>query len=778
MVRAVVWLAALGLGISLGLHTATLDRVVRERFEGNRFRVPSRVYSAPPVVYPGLDWRRADLPGSLARLGYREVRSRSPLTPGRFSWSGSQLTLYRRAFSHPSRPEPALRVELRLEGDRVASMVDSAAGRELRYLILEPEPLGSYFGPAREQRELVVLERLPPHLVNAVLAVEDRRFFSHAGVDVWRVLGALWVNLREGRVVQGGSTLTQQLVKNFFLTPERSLERKVQEAWMALIVEARYEKPAILETYLNEIYLGQRGATAVHGVGEGSRHYFGKSAEEVTVGEAALMAAIINSPNGRSPYRYPEEAEARRNLVLELMYEGGHLDGERLAAAKNEPLGLAPVTPEPREARWFLDFLRRQLPEFYDNATLTRDGLRIYSTLDLGLQRLAARAVREGLESLERDFAQVSRGSQPLEACLVALRPQTGEVLALVGGRDYGRSQFDRCTQAHRQAGSAFKPFVYAAALEPVPGGPTITLASPLDDTPLTVSTPTGDWSPENYDKTHHGEVDVEEAVARSLNVATARLGQAVGPARIAELARRVGIESRLPEVPALSLGAADLSPLELARAYATLANGGVRPEIRSFEDVVDAGDERIEQKPVQSERVLDPGTVFLVTRLLEGVVNHGTGHGVRTRGIRGPVAGKTGTTNDEYDAWFAGFTPELAVVVWVGYDEPRSIGLTGSQAALPIWARFLRDATGGTVAGRFVPPPEVMKIDVDPASGARALVGCPRREPVWFVRGTEPQEVCPGYRITRPHRDGDDPAEPAGRTWVDRLLDRWVGHR
>ncbi|MGI9432426.1 MAG: PBP1A family penicillin-binding protein, partial [Myxococcota bacterium] len=783
--RTGLWALALIVGVAVGWHTAALDSIVRDRFEGRLFRVPSRVLSAPSVLYPGMDWELADLRGALARLGYRPKTVDGPLAAGRFRWTRELVEIHRRRFQHPTREEPALRVRVHLSGARIDRIEDSD-GRELRFVALEPELVGAYFGPERAQRELVSVDELPEHTVGAILAVEDRRFFSHWGVDPVRVAGAFVVNLQSGRVVQGGSTLTQQLVKNFFLTPERSLTRKIQEAWMALIVEARYSKSAILESYLNEIYLGQRGATAIHGIGEASRHYFGKAAADLSLAESALLASLVSSPNGRSPYRHPEEALSRRNLAIERMSEEGLVDAQLAVAAIEEPLGLAQVTPAPREARWFLDFLRRQLPEFYDSAALTHEGLRIYSTLDLRLQRLGARVVREGLEKLESDNPKLAEAKTPLQACLVALRPQTGEVLALIGGRDYGRSQFDRCTQARRQVGSAFKPFVYAAALEPIVGGPTITLATLLDDNPLAVPSPGGKtWRPANYDRSFHGHVRPPEALARSLNVATARLGLAVGPERMVEVARRLGIESPLPQVPSLALGSADLSPLEVARAYATLGNGGVRPELRAFEDVVDATGARVERQAIDSQRVLDPGTAFLVTELLQGVVDRGTGRRIRSAGIRGPVAGKTGTTNDLKDAWFAGFTPELAVVVWVGFDEPRSIGLAASRAALPIWTDFLLRATGGEVAGRFVPPPEVARVEIDPVSGARALADCPRREPTWFVRGTGPEAVCPSWEMAAPSRE---PASsdnrrrpkkgkesPAG-FWLDRVFDRWLG--
>lgn len=518
---------------------------------------------------------------------------------------------------------------------------------------------------------------------------------------------------------------------------------------MALLVEARYDKPAILEAYLNEIYLGQRGATAIHGVGEASRLYFGKSVADISVAESALLAAIIQSPNGISPFRHPDNATARRDLVLGLMHEQGRIDDATWAAAVAEPLRLAPQTSELHEARYFLDALRRQLPDVYDADVLESEGLRIYSTLDFRLQRLAAASLSEGIAALEKRYPKLKRDDprQALQGCLVAIRPQTGEVLALVGGRNYGVSQFDRCMLARRPAGSIFKPFVYIAALEPRGDGPSITLASQLDDSPLSVSTPSGPWEPANYDHKFHGTVSVREALERSLNVATARLGQTVGIARVADVARRLGVESSLPNVPSLALGAADLSPIEITRAYATLANGGIRPEIRTFEDLVDPEGNTLERREIDFRRVLDSGTAYLATSLLEGVVERGTAWSVRSAGIRGPIAGKTGTSDEERDAWFVGFTPELVVTVWIGFDDPQSLGVPASRSALPVWTRFVRDATGGQIRGQFMRPPDVLEVEIEPNTGALARSGCPVHRPELFLEGTLPTEVCPsGY--------------------------------
>ncbi len=762
--------AAFFAGFLAAGYLLSLDRSVRARFDGRRFSVPSRVFSTPAILYPGLDWKLVDLRGTLTRLGFREADASGKLAPGEYAWGASRARIHLQAFEHPTRSEPARDVVLRLDGRLIEEIRELPSGRELGAVLLEPEPIGAFYGANREQRELVKLEQLPAHLVDAILAVEDQRFEKHRGIDPRRIAGALLANLRAGAVRQGGSTVTQQLVKNFFLTPDRTLRRKLQEAAMALVVEARYDKDEILEAYLNEIYLGQRGPTAIHGVGEASHVFFGKSARELDIAESALLAAVIHSPNGLSPYRDSERAIRRRNLVLGMMEEQGRLSPEARLQAQAEPLRLATVTPDPGDARYFLDLLRRQLSDVYDASVLETDGLRIYSTLDRRAQRLAALALREGLADLEKRFPRLrsERPEQALQGCLVALRPQTGELLALVGGRDYATSQFDRCTQARRQSGSAFKPFVYAAALEPLNGAPAITLASLLDDSPLEISTPSGPWRPANYDKRSHGMVTVRQALEGSLNIATARLANDVGAQRVANLARRVGIQSSLPIVPSLALGVASLAPVEVARAYATFASGGIRPELQSIEDLIDAQGRTLDRRKLRFERVIDAGTAFLVTSLLEGVAERGTAAALRSTGLRGPIAAKTGTTDNEQDLWLVGYTPELVVVVWIGFDKPRSLKIPSSVGALPIWRRFVQDMTGGQIRGRFPKPLSVEEIEIDPVTRSLALADCPERQREYFLAGTQPTSICgevdvaeqpPGSGVAQrpPRRESDE---------------------
>jgi penicillin-binding protein 1B len=736
-----------GAGLWVAGWLLDLDRIVVSRFEGRRFSVPSRVYAAPIVIYPGADWQRLDLAGWLARMGYREQNEAGPLSVGSYRWLPGRLRVHLRGFDHPQLPENDRKVEFRLEEGRVREIRDDR-GAPVDVVALEPEPISSFFGSDREQRDLVNIEHVPDHLIAAIYAVEDRRFEEHHGIDPRRIVGAMLANLRAGGIRQGGSTLTQQLVKNFFLTPERTLRRKLTEALMALIVEARYTKPQILEAYLNEIYMGRRGSTAIHGVGEASRFFFGKRVADLALDESALLAAVIQSPNSMSPHRHPERARSRRDLVLELMSQQGRVSSQAAERARARKLSLASIALESGQDRYFLDELARQLPEVYDETLLSVEGLRIYSTLDPMIQRAAIRALHEGLENLEARLPPLEMEGEesppPLQGCLLAMRPQTGEILAMVGGRDYATSQWNRCTLARRQVGSVFKPIVYAAALSPQ-SGPVITLASVVPDEPIQIETADGIWEPVNYDKEFRGPVLVRDALERSLNVPAARIGQAVGIGKVVEMARRLGIESGLPAVPSLALGTAEVSPLEIVTVYSTFANGGLRPTPRSFIGLLDDRGVGQEQWPLEgSRRVLDPGTAYLTTSLLEGVVDRGTGAGIRARGLRGPIAGKTGTTDDEYDLWFVGFTPEIVAVVWVGYDEPRQIGVPSSRGALPIWADFLSEVTGERVRGVFAKPAGIERVEIDPITGARAMAGCHDQRAEFFLVGTTPKQTCP----------------------------------
>jgi penicillin-binding protein 1B len=622
---------------------------------------------------------------------------------------------------------------------------------------ITPVPVGVIDPEIAEYRIPVRLGKVSESLIQAVLAVEDQRFLSHHGLDLWRIGGAAVANLKSGGIRQGGSTITQQLAKNLFLTSRRTPLRKLREAAMAAVLEDRYDKKAILEAYLNEIYLGQDGGDAIRGVGAGARYYFGKDPSELTLGESALLAGMIQAPNRYTPVRNPGIARKRRDLVLRLMLEQERISKKAAARASRERIRSKPYprpgVPAPHFRDWALKALAR------DNVRLAQRGAALYTTLDADLQRSANRAVQEGLKRLSRDA----------QAALVALDPRSGEVLALVGGRDYRASQFNRATDARRQPGSAFKPIVALAALgRPHGDQPRFTLASKLRDEPFRVDTPAGPWEPMNYDRDFRGEVTVREAMEQSLNVPFARMGLAVGPQRIVSTARDLGISSPLNPVPSLALGTSEVTLLELTRAYGTLAAEGYRAEPRALLGMTryDGAGRTLERR--RGTRVVDRAEAYLVTSALEGVVARGTGRALgEMTGWNGGLAGKSGTSNDWRDAWFIAYTPSLVVGVWVGHDDGRSLGVPGARAALPIVQRFLRDAFRQQGPEPFPVPDGIEITSVGSGFFSWIGFGCGEREV--FLQGTAPSNRCGSFdRGERWQRNLDDDAEE----WIEELED------
>ena len=646
-------------------------------------------------------------------------------------------------FEYPEGPFRGFPLEIRLQGRSIASLRDRASGRELATARLEPVEFASLFDEHMEARNPVRLEAVPEPLVQAVLAVEDRRFLQHHGLDPLGTARAALANVRAREVVQGGSTLTQQLVKNYYLTHERTLSRKVREAVMAVLLELRHSKDAILEAYLNEVYLGQRGAASVMGVGEAARHYFSKEVGQLELAEAALLAGLIRSPGRYDPFRRPESARARRATVLELMRAQGRISAENARAAARAPLPERSVFAGLDQAPYFTDFVVRELRDRFSRHALEREGFRIFTTLDPRAQVAAERAVQEGLAALEAAYPRLAADSSVrVQAALVALDPATGELLALVGGRDFATSPFNRAVQARRQPGSLFKPWVYLTALSDPGSG--WTLATPLSDSALIVRSGGRAWSPRNHDGRIHGVVSLREALERSYNIATSRLALEVGLEPVIETARRAGIRSPMSAVPSLALGAFEVSPIEMAEAYSTLASGGVRPRPVSILEVVAPDGESLEARGLEMERQAPAAPVYLVNRALQGVLSRGTASAARRLGYRGPAAGKTGTTSATRDAWFVGYTPELVALVWVGFDDNRSTGLTGALAALPLWVRFVQALPDARPYRDFVAPEGVVEVRVDSATGKLAEEDeCgPARVEVFLV-GTEPEESC-----------------------------------
>lgn len=706
----------------------------------------TRVYARPPSL------ARGDVPDGervrehLQRLGYAKAQGRE-VGIGEFHFGSRGWVIGQRPFRGPTERTQASFAIVRLDYSGRISRIEDEEGQRVQTVSLEPELIGRLTRESNQDRLPLPLGEIPRTLVDALLTVEDQKFFQHGGLDYRRIGAAFAANVRAGRVVQGGSTLTQQLVKNLFLSPKRSLVRKVREASMAMALEARYSKEEILQAYLNNVYLGQDGAVAIHGVGRAAQHFFGRDVTGLGLAESALLVALIRAPSLYSPLRHPDTARERRNLVLRLMRDAGAISDEDYGEATQAPLSLRVQSPPIRSARYFLDHLVTQLSSD-DGEVAPYGGQAIISTLDSELQRAAERAVDEGLASLERDFDWLAQGEAGgrLQAALVAMDPHTGEILAMVGGRDYGTSQFNRATNARRQPGSAFKPIVAMAALARPrgegegmkdPSLPPFTLASVLVDEPLQVETRAGLWQPANYDLNFNGEVTLRDALERSLNVPFARLGLAVGPENIVRAARSMGIESPMGPYPSLALGASEVSPLELTRAFGVLAAEGYLAEEKS-----------VLGQPTIRRQVYESSETYLVTSALRGAVERGTGQGIRRLGFQGDVAAKSGTTNDFRDGWFVGYTPSVVVAVWVGFDHGKALQLPGAGVALPIFADFLRNGLGpeGRMGpwgdGGFSLPSGLEIVDVDPLSGRRAGWGC-RGEPELFLTGTAPQESC-----------------------------------
>ena len=585
-----------------------------------------------------------------------------------------------------------------------------------------------------ERRIFVPLAQIPPALRDAIIATEDRRFYSHWGVDPIGIARAVVQNYRRGRIVEGGSTITQQLAKVLFLTADKSLERKLKEAVLALELERRYSKDRILEMYLNQVYFGH----GAYGVEAAARTYFGKSVSELTAREAALLAGLPRAPSSYSPFDHANAAKRRRELVLRRMVEYGALKEEEAKRIARTDLGL--IAPERRRTtgQYFLDYVQQTLEAKYGADLVFKGGLNIYTTLSPSMQLAAEQAMRDGLKALEGRSTKARPGENP-EGAIITIEPQTGYVKAMVGGYDFLRSEFNRAVQAKRQPGSAFKPFIYIAALE---AG--FTPATRIEDSPVTY--PTGSngqtWKPENYDRIFRGPTTLQQAIEESVNVVTVKLQERVGINKTVQVARRLGITSPLDINLSLALGTSDLSLLELTSAYGALANQGVWMPPVTVRYITDAQGKLLEEHVPEGREAVAPETAYVIAHMLRGVVERGTGQAAKVLGR--PIAAKTGTTNDYSNAWFIGFTPRLATGVWVGYDRPRSLGRdeTGSRVAVPIWVTYMAKILVDSPKEDFPVPDRVVTllVDEDPSGECVQLV------PMAFIKGTEPQVLCSGF--------------------------------
>jgi penicillin-binding protein 1B len=595
---------------------------------------------------------------------------------------------------------------------------------------------------------MVPLSAIAPVLQQAVIAAEDGRFHSHFGIDLRGIARAAAANLREWRFAQGGSTITQQLAKNFFLSPRKTIGRKLLEAEYAIVLELRYSKDEILEMYLNKVYFGQDGPRGIYGAEEAAGFYFSKHASEVTLEEAALLAGILRSPNRYSPLREPPAAKERRNAVLLRMRQLGMIREDEYLRASRAPVRTRPRRPPAGAAAYFADYIQRVSEDSLGVGKLYRTGYRFYTTLDPVQQAAAEEAVAKGLAEVEPSALPAG---EPLQAALVAVDPVGGGITAMVGGRGYGETQFNRASDAHRQPGSAFKPFVLLAAMERAARGKgKTTLSTMVSGEPLTLPTPEGPWSPANHDGMTYGQISVRRVIEESVNTATVRLAMDTGLAEVVKTARAAGVASPLSPVPSMALGSFEVTPLELAYAYATIASRGTRFEPTPLFSVTTADGEVLSAEKGRHGRTVDPRAAYLTGIAMEGVLERGTGKAARSLGVYFPASGKTGTTDRNRDSWFVGFTPDVVCAVWVGYDSGADTGLSGARGALPVWARFLRALYPYSGPAAPAPPPEgIQAAAIDPESGLLATAACPKEIREEYIAGTVPTETCPLHPAT-----------------------------
>jgi penicillin-binding protein 1B len=727
------------------------DWIIERRFRTPVFSNSAKIYAIPQTVRDGEKIEPSQIAAELRRAGYSDKPDQSKLGSFRLMKDGIEITPGPESYHSP---EPA---RITMEDGQVDRIVSN--GNELSAYELEPQPVTALFdAEQRSKRELVKYNEIPPVMVKAVLAIEDRRFFEHSGVNFLRMAEAAWIDVVRGRHEQGGSTLTMQLSRGFFLSPEKTVKRKLIEMLIAEELEQKFSKQQIFEFYANWVDLGQRGSFAISGFAEASHAYFNKDLKDLTLPEAALLAGLIQRPSYLSPYRHPERALERRNLVLEAMVETRAITKEQAEKAKATPLKLAPPNVEASDAPYFVDMVRDTLINKFNERDLNDQSFRIYTTLDPDLQKAAAQSVEAGIKLVDEQVkklrskrvkvgkkfeTQVAPGPDA-QVALVALDPHTGAVLALVGGRNYAWSQLNHAV-SKRPTGSIFKPFVYAAAMNTALDGSetVITPASIVTDAPSSFAYGDQIYEPRNYKEEYHGDVTLRYALAMSLNNATVKVAEEVGYDKVANLARSAGITS-VKATPAMALGSYDATPMDMAAAYTAFANGGTRLSPILVSSVRNAKGDVIANFNTDQRQVLDPRIAYVMTNMMAGVINNGLGYtAVRLRGFTQPAAGKTGTS---HDGWFAGYTSNLLCIVWVGFDDYSDLRLSGAQTAAPIWTEFMKKAAilpQYSDMRDFTQPTGVVDVELDKATNRLATPACTDDYTSAFVAGTEPHETC-----------------------------------
>jgi penicillin-binding protein 1B len=746
--------------------------LIDARLEGARETVFPRVLARPLELRRGQFMSDRQLIDRLNELGY--ANREYPEKAGEFAIGSGTIAIMPRApelkgqvvrvvFQKPAVPDgkSASKTAPRRAPPRPPDRIQRLElGTKASERLVLDAPVLTALGGERAKRRPVALSAIPARMTQAVLAIEDRRFYEHPGIDPIGIVGAIVTNIRGKRAyTAGASTITQQVARNVFLPKmfpgmtlkdarEKSFKRKLLEAWVALIITTRASKDAILEMYLNDMTLGQRGSFGIVGVPEASRLFFGKDVSNVTLAEAATIAGVYQSPSALSPFNNPDRCKERRNVVLQAMADGGYITQEAADRAVHEPLVVVQRALE-AEAPYFVDFVGQTLADHYPGlTTTTTQAVDVYTTLDLHLQRLAQDAVRGGLTHVDQLLSRRKRRGKA-EAALIAVDPRTGEILAFVGGRSYNQSQYNRAVVARRQPGSVFKPFVFLAAFEEAAaGGRTdVTPASITLDEPETFEFDDQVWSPENYGGEYEGPITFRQALAHSRNLATIHVAEAAGYDHVAAFWKSLKVGTPPKAYPSIALGVFEATPFEIATAYTLFPNGGAMRPLKHITRIISGGKDVTKKDSAGPRTVARPDTTFLVTNMMRSVLNEGTAAGARSQGFLLDAAGKTGTTNDLRDAWFVGFTPELLTVVWVGFDDNQPVGLSGAQAALPIWTQFMRNALAGRASVPFDVPEGISFMEIDTLTGKLATAACPKKFTEAFLAGSEPTEVCDLHR-------------------------------
>lgn len=715
------WLGLLSLtfAVAMGVVLIYLDARVTQAFEGKRWAIPAKVFARPLALFEGRPLNSKDLQQELTQLGYQAVGY--PEQPGQYSVHQGQYHLYLRAFHFAQGLQNAARVSFRIRQGVVEQLSAPSLlmANSIPEVHIEPIRIGGIYPSHNEDRELVSLKEVPDLLIKGLIAVEDKAFYQHAGVSLRGIARALWVNMQAGAVVQGGSTLTQQLVKNFYLTSERTFTRKGIEALMAILLEVHYSKADIIETYLNEIYLGQMGARALHGVGLSARYYFNRAVDQLQPQEMALLVGMIKGPSYYNPHRHPKRAIKRRNQVLDIWQQQGLITATQRVRAMSKPLGVSKKVPYRHvEYPAYLDLVKRQLKQEYRESDLTSEGLRIFTSLDPIVQRKTEEQLQASMQQLESRH-RLSAGT--LESAVMVTDTQSADILALVGGRSPRYFGFNRVLDAKRPVGSLIKPMVFLAALSQPEDYHLGTLVS---DEPFEWTNPQGVvWAPENYDKKSHGWVSLQQVLAYSYNQATVRVGMDVGVDKVRQTLADLGLVQSVKPYPSLLLGALSLTPYEVSSLYQTIANGGYLMPLRAIRAVTTAAGEPLSRYAMQLQSSIDSYAVYLVTKALKYSVEQGTGRYAKQRIPRLKLAGKTGTTNDLRDSWFAGFSGDKNTIVWIGRDDNGKTPLTGASGALKVWSAIMNEIALASVNRH--PPRSIVETGYDPNSGQLFTEAC-----------------------------------------------------